>query len=1652
MAENTRMKTMEAELKRLSQMIETVAEENRAERTRAQEATNLKFETIQSSLTQLLSDRSRQHSISHESPLGSNSGVDNYSRPWSQPRRVSFDLPKFDGNDALSWIFSADQYFEFFRVPPEEQIGLAAMHMTGSAIPWFQMSQRSAQFRSWTQLKRAIELEFGPSLFESPRELLFKLQQQGSVSDFYVEFVALANRTHIEPADALRDCFISGLRADIRREVKSQCPPSLMRAVSLARLYEDKFSTSPRNAPGPATSKSPSHDSSTPVRTFQRNSLPPLLPTPSQKPSLPPPRNPIRHLSPAEIQSKREKGLCYWCDDKFTAAHKCSNRQFMLMQVENDEVDVVVNSEDIVVSEGENLQQLDAEVIDHHLSYNAMHGASGHSTIRIKAHIGELEIQALIDGGSSDCFIQPRIAKFLNLSIEPAPGVQVVVGNFDIMQVEGRIPLLEVTLQGYKVLVPDVFVLNVAGGDLVIGTTWLKRLRAHIVDYEAAYIRFMHEGSLITVHGEKTNAIAQAEFHHIRRLMHTNSIAEAFTLQLQPHVEVAHSSLTLSDDIHPEVVKLLHSYAGVFAQPSGLPPQRRHDHCIPLIKGADPVKVRPYRYPHSQKAQIEFMVQQMLDDGIIQPSRSPFSSPILLVKKKDGTWRFCTDYRALNNITVKDCFPIPTVDELLDELFGASIFSKLDLRSGYHQILVSPEDRYKTAFRTHQGLYEWLVMPFGLTNAPATFQNLMNDVFRPYLRKFVLVFFDDILVYSPSFTLHLQHLETVLKLLQQECLFAKLSKCSFGTSEIDYLGHTISDSGVHMEKAKVQAIMEWPQPTNVKQLRGFLGLTGYYRRFIRHYASIATLPNFELPFEVETDASGTGVGAVLIQEKHPIAFFSKKLSPSLQKQSAYVREFYAITEAVAKFRHYLLGKKFIIRTDQQSLKALVDQTLHTPEQQKWLHKLLGYDYEIQYKPGQENAVADALSRCFFAAWSRPKAEWMGTLKSEIEADAQLQELWQQCVQNRQVDPHYTVRNGILLWKDRVVLPVNSSLIPLILHEHHDSPGGGHSGIAKTLDRIRSSFYWPNMHKDTRKYVQNCVICQQAKAETTKPAGLLQPLPIPHQVWDDICMDFITSLPPSHGYSVIMVVIDRLTKFAHFIALRRDFDSKTVSDAFIKHIVKLHGFPKSIVSDRDKVFISKFWQQLFHAQGTTLAMSSAYHPQTDGQSEVLNKTLEMYLRCFCFENPKRWLDMLPWAQFWYNSTYHNSIKMPPFKALYGRDPPSLVRYEISAGDELPLQELLLGRDKLIEQLKSTLLRSQQFMKTQADKHRRFIEFEEGDLVLVKLQPYRQHSVALRRSQKLGMRYFGPFPICRKLSSVAYRLELPAEAKIHNVFHISALKKFRGEKQEQYLPLPLRSSEEGPILSPHTIVNRRVILKNGQEVQQLQIQWGQGTGAERTWEDAAEFLQAYPDFNLEDKVEVEERGNVMNKGAVAKRGNIIVGQNDQKRAELVREIGHVEQGSNVQGVRRSSRRRTISRKWENHEQEIIVQELLKLKAHKDLMLLLEIELVLLLISRVVRGKGRGRVVETSRGRDRGRATPASQPAPITIPQSQPTNAPIPPSRPLNTLATPFQSAFITASPSHPLPKPKVFGMRRSRRLKLGIRKATSQPPEHIDLTFD
>ncbi|WVZ15157.1 hypothetical protein V8G54_012723, partial [Vigna mungo] len=359
------------------------------------------------------------------------------------------------------------------------------------------------------------------------------------------------------------------------------------------------------------------------------------------------------------------------------------------------------------------------------------------------------------------------------------------------------------------------------------------------------------------------------------------------------------------------------------------------------------------------------------------------------------------------------------------------------------------------------------------------------------------IFFYDILVYSCNWKDHLYHLEVVLSTLQKHKLFARFSKCSFGVTQIEYLGHTLSGFGVAMDDSKLVAVHAWPQPSNLKQLRGFLGLTGHYRRFVKQYTSIVApltdllkkdafqwtkkattvfeqlklamtyalvlaIPNFQEPFMLEIDASRMTTGVVLSQNQHPIAYFSKKMSHRMQKQSAYVRELYAITEALAKFKHYLLGHHIFIKTDKKSLKQLLEQTLQTPEQQQWLPKFLGYDFEIQYKVGKENIPADALSKNFFMALSEPNCVWLQQLEELTKTDKKLSKVYSQCLQGQYPNFKYSTKDDILFWKDRILVPKNSMLINQILHEFHNSKVEGHAGITKTASRIGNQFHSPNM--------------------------------------------------------------------------------------------------------------------------------------------------------------------------------------------------------------------------------------------------------------------------------------------------------------------------------------------------------------------------------------------------------------------------------------------------------------------------------------------------------------------------------------------------------------------------------------------------------------
>jgi hypothetical protein len=460
----------------------------------------------------------------------------------------------------------------------------------------------------------------------------------------------------------------------------------------------------------------------------------------------------------------------------------------------------------------------------------------------------------------------------------------------------------------------------------------------------------------------------------------------------------------------------------------------------------------------------------------------------------------------------------------------------------------------KTAFRTHEGHYDFLVMPFGLCNAPSTFQSLMNHVFHPFLRHFVLVFFDDILIYRKTWTDHLVHVDRVLHLLSQHQLFLKQSKCAFGASEVEYLGHLVGKDGVRVDPKKIEAMQDWPHPKTLKSLRGFLGLTGCYRKFVKNYGKIATpltallkknsftwtpaaaqafqtlkmamcttpvlaLPDFTKTFVLECDASGKGIGAVLMQEGRPLAFTNKQLFERNLGKSIYEKEMLAILHVVDLWRPYLLGQRFQIKTDHQSLKYFLEQHISSPEQQKWVTKLFGYDYEIIYKKDKDNVVADALSQKYedegsLFSLSFIVPDWLQAVRQEWLQDPKSSQLIQQLQSNAPASPGYSWLHDELRYKGHLYLSKQSKLKSMVLSELHATPTVGHSGFTKTYDRVKRSFFWDGMKQDIHNFVIECDVCQCNKGETVKSPGTLQPLPIPPAIWKDISMDFIIGLPKS----------------------------------------------------------------------------------------------------------------------------------------------------------------------------------------------------------------------------------------------------------------------------------------------------------------------------------------------------------------------------------------------------------------------------------------------------------------------------------------------------------------------------------------------------------
>ncbi|GJT17210.1 putative reverse transcriptase domain-containing protein [Tanacetum coccineum] len=670
-----------------------------------------------------------------------------------------------------------------------------------------------------------------------------------------------------------------------------------------------------------------------------------------------------------------------------------------------------------------------------------------------------------------------------------------------------------------------------------------------------------------------------------------------------------------------------------------------------------------------------------------------------------------------------------------------------------------------------------------------------------------------------------------------------------------FLGHVIDSEGIHVDPAKIESIKDWTSPKSPTEIRQFLGLAGYYRRFIEGFSKIAkpmtkltqkkvnapilALPEGSEDFIAYCDASKKGLGAVLMQREKVISYASRQLKIHEKNYTTHDLELGAVVFALKIWRHYLYGTKCTVFTDHKSLQHILDQKELNMRQRRWLELLSDYDCDIRYHPGKANVVADALSRkerepplrvralVMTISLDLPKqilnaqteARKPENIKSEDVGGMLVENAkFPEAIREQKLEPR---ADGTLCLNGRSWLPCYGDLRTVIMHESHKSKYSIHPGSDKMYQDMKKLYWWPNMKADIATYVSKCLTCAKVKAEHQRPSGLLVQPKIPEWKWDNITMDFVTKLPKtSQGYDTIWVIVDRLTKSAIFTPMRETDPLDKLARLYLKEVVMRHGIPVSIICDRDPRFASNFWRSLQNALGTNLDMSTAYHPQTDGKSERTIQTLE---------------DMF----------YHASIKAAPFEALYGRKCRSPVCWTEVGEAQILGPELIQETTEKIIQIKQRMQAAHDRQKNYTDLKRKPMEFQDGDKVMLKVSPWKG-VVHFGKRGKLNPRYVGPFKVLEKVEEVAYKLELPEElSRVHNTFHVSNLKKCHADEP---LAVPLDGLHLDDKLhfveEPLEIVGREVKRLKRSRIPLVKVRWNSKRGPEFTWEREDQFKKKYP----------------------------------------------------------------------------------------------------------------------------------------------------------------------------------------------------------------
>lgn len=1109
---------------------------------------------------------------------------------WESGFRL--DIPEFHGDirgdNLLDWLVAVEEIIDFKGVPEDRQVALVATKFRGHAASWWQQTKTTRSragktpIRSWEKLKKKLKETFLPHNYDRMQYTKLQNLKQGSrsVDDYAEEFYLLLTRNEIFDTQVqLVSRFIGGLRPQLQNSLAPFDPTTIAEAHRRAASFEQQV-------------KSTSWGSSNfRTRTAEHQSSPQSREgTEPQKQDT---RSSNKEEEPVLRRSARNALRCYTCGEPGHRQTACPNQPRRGLIAEEKEQRCDSNTSDDEDDDSEdNVHHTPGDIgnslVIQHLCLSPqireehwLRTNIFRSTCTIRGKVCTF----IIDSGSSHNVIAESAVKKLGLPVEAHPTPYSLAWFQDgiTTHVSKRV------LVSFSIgpLYKDQFYFDVAPMDishLILGRPWEFDRKVMHDGVKNTY-QFLWETHNIVLLPTRDSAVTSPA--RPRAIAPTSSqvgksgallICSQAAFEQELQCEGIAFALVSSNTIAPcatnfaseAIDTVLAEFADVFPTdlPLGLPPLRDIQHHIDLIPGATLPNRPHYRMSPQEHEELRRQVEDLLRKGHIRESLSPCAVPALLIPKKDGTWRMCVDSRAINKITIRYRFPIPRLDDLLDQIGRACVFSKIDLKSGYHQLRIRPGDEWKTALKTREGLFEWLVMSFGLSNAPSTFMRVMNQALRPFIGKFVVVYFDDILIFSSSLTEHTSHLRDVLLVLRQEKLYAGRQKCEFGTTEVKFLGYIVSDKGLSVDYAKVEAIRSWPLPRSVTEVRSFHGLASFYRRFVHNFSTIVApitdcmkdgrfewtaaatkafediklklttapilvLPDFSLVFELHCDASKLGIGTVLSQQNRPIAYFSEKLNGARQRYSTYDVEFYAIVQAIKHWRHYLVHRDFVLFTDHDALRHLDSQTKVSSRHASWIAFLQQFTFAIKHQSGKTNRVADALSR---------RHTLLATVHTSVPGFATFAELYK-------TDPFFAgvftdVEQGLtddyfihdgFLFKGLHLCVTECSLRHKIIQELHNE---GHIGRDRTLQLVVSSYFWPSLRRDVERYVERCRICQQAKGKASN-AGLYLPLPIPTQPWTDVSMDFVLGLPRTQcGNDSIFVVVDRFSKMAHFIPCKK----------------------------------------------------------------------------------------------------------------------------------------------------------------------------------------------------------------------------------------------------------------------------------------------------------------------------------------------------------------------------------------------------------------------------------------------------------------------------------------------------------------------------------